>query len=734
MPIIPAPKEQSVQPEGQFNYQTPNATPTAMGSGVGQATEQAGDVASDIALRQQSIKNESDNVGALNALMSKTQDLQNGNKDAGITGYRTLVGQNAVDALPDYTQKIQDAYKEVRSGLNPAAARMFDQTAFRVVRGATDSMGSYSAQQQDVTDHQNLRAQVSLAQEGALTYADDPAGWNAHLGAVQAASLTASQRLGLGSDATEMQRMRDVSQVYEDRTQQLMLRNPMEAASFYHQNIGAIAPDKRYEIERQLKTTTDTQYAHTDGTAAYQSVVGQDGNNSPLAENKGAPDLPAFQQKDIDRVANFVKAPSQYDAAIKDAADRYNVSPTEIKMKIGIESGGIAKAVNPASGTTGLGQFTEATAKQYGITDRNDPVQSINGIAKMLAANGGTVGGNAAGADRAYYGGSPTAKGPNTDQYVENTRAVRQALIGPSAPAPMTAAQLEGQEGAVLTAARAQAAQRRPNDQVYADQVANEAHAKWATDVQSLKSQDYANYSQVLDATIQGKAQTMSDLPPAVQQVLSKLSPQNTLSIQSQFERNTREANGEFAHSDPKVVNDLLQRINAPEGDPNKITQPGQLTEYMGKGLNYTDQQRLNKEIQQANSPEGSQFQKQLAQAKETGRKMLNSSLTGAALQHPEIAEEAAYRFGVDLDQKIAAARTAKADPQALLTPGNPAYVLDPNRVSAFMPSEAQIAQHRLQATQPSAANATPGAPAKPVVPRIPGETPAAYLARVASK
>lgn len=737
MPMIPGPKEQSVLPEGQLAYQNDaGATPEAFGGGLARGAQLAANDADQMAMRQFAIRNETDRVNAENELMARTQDLQNGNKDKGIVGYRTLVGQNAVDSLTDYQARLQDAAKDIRSGLNPAVQRMFDQTAFRIVRGSADSMGAYSAQQQVVGAHQSARARVQLAQQGALTYADDPTpgGWDTHLADVQEASMAGSKVLGLGPDATEEQRKEDVSKVFEDRTQQLTVRDPMEAAKFYSDNISNIAPEKRYGIERMLKTMTDGHYAHNDGLDAYRSAIGQTSAPSTPSDFK-ADFVKPIDDKRLASVTAFVKSATPWEPAIDSAAKMYNVPASEIKLKIGMESSGNPAATTDGGKHLGLGQFDEATASRYGVTDRSDPVQSINGIAKMLAGHGGTVGGDPAKADRAYYGGNDTAAGRNTDQYVENSRVVRQALDGGGAPAPLTAAQLEGKEGAILTAARAQANQRRPGDAQYSDQVAASAHAHWAQDVQALKSQEYADFSTVLDATVKSGATTMADLPPDVQQTISKLSPQNLNGIHAQFDRNLRQANGEFTKSDPKLVHDLTQRIYLGDGDPKRITQPGQLSEFMGKGLNYTDHQRLVKEIQDANNPEGSPFMRQTQQVKNTARDMLKSSMSVLAIQHPELAEEAAYRFGIDFDNKVKAARTANQDPQSLLTPGSKDYALDPASVASFMPNEQQVAAMKARGMPVSA---VPGqrpeeAPAayQTRVMRQPGEKPADYLARI---
>ena len=710
MPTIPAPKEQSVLPEGQLSYQSVNTSPDTFGAGFGAGLQQAGDSAYKISANNQQIKNQTDNVNALNTLMSSEQDLRNGNKDAGIVGYSTLMGQNAVDAIPDYQQKLQDSYKQIRGTLNPAAQRDFDMTAMRIVRGGMDAMGSHSAQQQRLATQGALKSNLELNQQAALNDADDPEKWNAHLGAVQDSVNQMSMANGQYGDQAETNRRQALSTVYEGRTKQLLDRDPIAAADFYHNNIGAIEPNKRYELERQLQTRTDVVYAKNDGTQAYHSAIGQ--TSAPaLPADKGNPDLKPFDQSRIDSTAKLATAKTPWDSAIADAAKMYNVNPNEIRIKMAVESSNNPKAVNPDGKHVGLGQFDQDTATRYGVTDRNDPVQSINGIAKMLAANGGTAGADMSKADRAYFGGNTNAQGPKTDQYVENTRALRQQLYGGGAPAPLTAAQLELRAPDIERQAGIFAEQRKPGDPVYKDKVTNEAMSLLRKDVQALKDQDYGHFSSVLDATTKNKAQSLSDLPPDAQATFAKLSPQNVLGIQSQFDRNTREAAGEYVKSDPKMVNDLTQRVYLPDGDPRKITQPGQLSEFMGKGLNYTDQQRLIKGIQEANSPEGNPFLKQVNQVKETGRKMLTTNMSALTIQNPEIAEEAAYRFSLDLDNKVKAARAAGKDPQSLFTPGSPDYALSPEKVSAFMPTKDQIVA--MKANKPPAAPAAvPGATA----------------------
>lgn len=545
MPFIPTEKTPQILPGGELQSQHIGVDPAAFGAATAQGLGQAAQSTNDMALRDLQIQNETARVGAENQLLQSTLDLQNGNKDKGVVGYRSLVGQNAIDAFPDYQQKLQDAYKDIRGGLNPAAARMFDQSAFRIMRGAQDGMGAYKSQQEVVQAHTESRDRVRLAQEGALSDADDPAKWDAHLGNVQEASLAGSRTLGLGPDATEANRRADLSAVFEDRTKQLALRDPMSAADFYHQNIGMVVPEKRYEIERMLKVTTDGQYARGDGQTAYTKAIAPPANTAPAPQNFNAPDLQPIDQKRVDSIVKFVKSPTPYDDIIDAAAKQYNVNPAEIKLKIAMESGGNAKAVNPKSGTAGLAQLTSDTAARLGVTDRTDPQQAIGAVARLLSEGGGTTGSDMSSADRYYYGGNTNARGPNTNQYAENSRVVRQALFGATPPPPPSITDMEGKEADVIKAAQVQAEARRPGDPVYRDQVVQEARRQWSVDLAALKGKEYQNYSGVLGMSVdpQNPVRSLTDLPGEAQQTFAQLTPEHQYSLQRLWNTAQRQDN-----------------------------------------------------------------------------------------------------------------------------------------------------------------------------------------------
>ncbi len=576
MPTLPVPQGPDVAPSGPADkFETIEASPDAFGAQVGQATQNVGQAGQQYAQVKQAIANEGELNQRMNQALQTKSDIVHGTQDKfdpttgavikGQPGFNSLLGQDAVNAYSTYQQKLQDSFDQIRTSItNPAVVRQFQSFSDRLLNQAQSEMGSHKDQQAIVNNMQQSRAQVALYQQNALNDADDPQKWAADLANVQLASERASEIAGhrpggLDTDLSNAQYKQDMSTVFEKRTEALMTQDPMKAADFYHNNIGMILPENRNNLERQLKTTTDAQYSRGDGATAYQSAIGQAPNNAPLPAKIDGADLAPFDQSRIQQIKSFVMKSSPYDAAIQDAAKTYNVNPNEIKLKIAIESGGDPKATSSA-GAVGLGQFMPDTATQYGITDRTDPVQSINGIAKFLAANGGTVGNNMAKADKAYIG-----TGPDADQYVENTRAARQALMGPQANAPLTAAQLESQEGAVVDAAKAQANLRRPGDMVYQDQVVAEAHKNWSQDLSALRGQDYANYSTVLGASIgPNGAKSLSSLSPDQQMTYAKLPPQSQQSLQNLWKSNQSQGVIATPDTDRQYLTMMGQAITDP--------------------------------------------------------------------------------------------------------------------------------------------------------------------------
>jgi len=73
----------------------------------------------------------------------------------------------------------------------------------------------------------------------------------------------------------------------------------------------------------------------------------------------------------------------QYDQIIRMIAQKYDVDPELIHSIIKAESNYDSQAVSP-KGAVGLMQLMPDTAKEYGVKDRYDPVENIEGGTKFL--------------------------------------------------------------------------------------------------------------------------------------------------------------------------------------------------------------------------------------------------------------------------------------------------------------------------------------------------------------
>jgi len=73
----------------------------------------------------------------------------------------------------------------------------------------------------------------------------------------------------------------------------------------------------------------------------------------------------------------------QYDQIIRRIAQKYNVDPDLIHSIIRAESNYNSQAVSP-KGAVGLMQLMPDTAKDYGVKDRYDPYENIEGGVKFL--------------------------------------------------------------------------------------------------------------------------------------------------------------------------------------------------------------------------------------------------------------------------------------------------------------------------------------------------------------
>lgn len=123
-----------------------------------------------------------------------------------------------------------------------------------------------------------------------------------------------------------------------------------------------------------------------------------------------------------------------YDELFEQAGRQFNVDPALLRAQMMVESGGNPNARSEKD-AMGLMQLIPATQKALGVTNPNDPQQSIFAAARLMAENLDRYG-NVADAVKAYHGGTDQANwGPKTQAYVN------KVLKGYGAPAQAAPAQ-----------------------------------------------------------------------------------------------------------------------------------------------------------------------------------------------------------------------------------------------------------------------------------------------------
>ncbi len=111
--------------------------------------------------------------------------------------------------------------------------------------------------------------------------------------------------------------------------------------------------------------------------------------------------------------------PNDYSQMIQAAAQKYGVPAPLLMAQMSVESGGNPAATSP-QGAQGLMQVMPANQSAYGVTNPNDPAQSIDAGAHLMADNLKTASGNQNIALAMYHGGGDPANwGPKTHAYVQ---------------------------------------------------------------------------------------------------------------------------------------------------------------------------------------------------------------------------------------------------------------------------------------------------------------------------
>lgn len=144
--------------------------------------------------------------------------------------------------------------------------------------------------------------------------------------------------------------------------------------------------------------------------------------------------------------------------------------------------------------------------------------------------------------------------------------------------------------------------------------------------------------------------------------------------------------------TDPAVFNDLFRRVNLPDGDPEKITDPKALLGYVGKGITPQNKSLLEKSME--DPAELKSFLK-MGHDQLSSSNMMNIDGEG---------EQRAYNWQVAMRQKIADGNAKGISTQDLINPQSKNYIgNDIQSYQADLPTQQANMANRMRQSLPAA-------------------------------
>src|SRR5246127_4488945 len=268
------------------------------------------------------------------------------------TGYLGLKGRAALDARPGVQKQIDDKIKEIREGLTtPEQQQEFDNFSRRYRTGVVEKVGTH-ADGQATTWYQGVNtATAKLAMDHISNNFDNPNEVAAGAADLTSAYVKNAQLKG-GSDVeikeAGAQAKRDALAA---QLQAMAVKDPARALSVLDKN-REIAGVQYDNLANQFRTRAEQQQGIAAGTEAIKKTY-------------------AAQPQ-----------PGYTDVSLSAAGAPYGISGSYLARVHQLEGDGVS-----STGAKGPFQFTDSTAKKYGLKDPFDGQQAADAAARLAADN-----------------------------------------------------------------------------------------------------------------------------------------------------------------------------------------------------------------------------------------------------------------------------------------------------------------------------------------------------------
>ena len=689
------------------DYQRIQASPEAFGAQIGQAESGAlSQGVQDVGVAATQIQALHDKISAdaaTNQNMMNGRNLLYGDpNDPNSKGFFALQGADALHALPQVSQQLEQQRAAISATLTPQAQLLFDQDSRRYNTMLQDQIGSHGIQQQNEWAKQTAQSGVTLHMDDAAKNVANPNVWNASVGSALQLQASEDARLGVDPSTAQLHQQALTSRAWSDRIDQASSADPSGAQQLLEQNKGSLTPQDYEQLSQHLLVRNRS--ANVASSAAGTIGGFDDGYSQSIAGRVAAPG------------SGVAITPAQMGAAIT-----------------GQESGGNPSAPTSVDGAVGQFQIMPATFAQYArpgeaIQSAADQKTVFNRIMTDLSAKypndpqrqavayfSGTGNVSPTGSVQPFLQDRQDGTGKSTSSYVSDVMT-RLGSAGGVAGIPSRADYYRANAPAIVEKAAGDYLASHPGDEQGAQQAQSRAEAQIRQVISTQEMAYKADNDTVLTA-LNGNLST-GQHPTTIEQLTAD---PNVAGAWNRMQTQQPEAahqiatrllteNARQSPADVKTLGSgfdgVFQRIHAAPDDPNRITDQAQLYSMVGQpnGLTMEGLARARTEISGRNTPDGE------AEAAMRGQmfKTAHGEISGAndLLGKDPQGEALFSRFQAQAYAAIDAGKKQGLTAQQLYDPASPNYV--GKTIPSFKRSEAQKTADLVSANSTEAAPSAP--------------------------
>lgn len=599
---------------------------------------------------------------AYNKLRERQVDMTYGKE-----GFANLKGGDAVNQpiMKTYGGQFDSAAAGIASTLdNDYQKKLFQRRAEVAGLQLRENITRHVAQESEVYDKNTTDAGVKIEIQSAGVAGGNEADFQTAIYRANALIDGYGQRNGMKPDnpVIVQAKQQAVDQANSMRVKSVMNTDPLAAQALYNQVKSSLNAQTRVVLEHELKIAVMPVEAKRDADKAM--TVADDQKLAGALTVSG--DAGDQRVASVDIIGNRAPGGKQthagFDAMMAAGGEASVVTPAvqidRDQKRLAILRKELAAPTNDQNDRRSISQE---------ISDTEARITKLGSEPVPAAATSNVI---------------PVSFGAGNPQRVRDTRAQLGTWIGN---------------------AERIANETRPNDPNYRDMVVQNVKGRVATIVAMQEGVQKQAHGELIKASVGMNGITPTTTQelfsiPGARDAFTLLDERDQQGILGLLTHNARTAMGENVRSNPAVVQSLFNRIHADENAPDKIRSVTQLAPFFAPDangntqLNRSDYDWMGKEIERSRTPEGNVFLRDVNNVRNTAVRVMKAGMVGRMLSdtQPEKIEEAAYAFNLELDGKIDAYRKAGKDPRALLTPGNPDYVLTPGHVQSFLQTPGQ--------------------------------------------